>query len=100
MVVRSFWVVSCSTSPSAMVAAARDRISSTRSEPSSTMSWKARANRKSPTSTEALLPNTALAEASPRRRLLSSTTSSCSRVAVWMNSTQAARCTWRCPLVS
>ena len=50
-----------------MVAAARDRMASTFSEPSSTISWKARANRKSPTSTEALLPNTALAEARPRR---------------------------------
>ncbi len=38
-----------------------------------------------------MLPNTALAEARPRRSALSSTTSSCSSVAVWMNSTQAAR---------
>ena len=36
------------------------------------------------------MPNTALAEARPRRSRLSSTTSSCSSVAVWMNSTQAA----------
>ena len=40
-------MTSCSTSPSAMVAAARDRIDSTFSEPSSTINWKARANRKS-----------------------------------------------------
>ena len=80
-----------------MVAAARDRIASTFSEPSSTINWKARANRKSPTSTDAWLPNTALAEAIPRRNALSSTTSSCSRVAVWMNSTQAASATWRVP---
>ena len=55
------------------------------------MSWKARLNRKSPTNTLDLFPQTALAVASPRRRSLSSITSSCSRVAVWMNSTQAAK---------
>ena len=38
-----------------------------------------------------LLPHTRLAETLPRRSALSSTTSSCSRVAVWMNSTAAAR---------
>ena len=37
------------------------------------------------------------AVAAPRRRSLSSTTSSCSSVAVWMNSTQAARLIWRSP---
>ena len=68
-----------------------------RSDPSATISWKARLNRKSPTSTLALLPHSTLAEASPRRRSLSSTTSSCSRVAVWMNSTQAARPAARTP---
>ena len=90
-------MVSCSTSPSAMVAAARDRIASTSRDPSSTINWNARANRKSPTRTDALLPNMALALASPRRSTLSSTTSSCSKVAVWMNSTQAASWTWRAP---
>ena len=33
----------------------------------------------------------------PRRKLLSSTTSSCRSVAVCMNSTAAARCTWPSP---
>ena len=80
-----------------MIAEAEDRMSSTRRLPSATMSWKARLNRKSPTRTGALLPQTALAVAEPRRRSLSSTTSSCSRVAVWMNSTQAASASWREP---
>ena len=67
---------------------------------SSTISWKLREYRKSPTSTLAALPQTALAVLRPRRRSDSSTTSSCSRVAVWMNSTTAA--SWcasgpRCP---
>ena len=97
VVVRSFCVCNCSTSPSAIVAAARDRMLNTTSEPSSTINWNARANRKSPTSTDALLPKIALAEARPRRNWLSSTTSSCNSVAVWMNSTQAARSTWRAP---
>ena len=47
---------SCATSPSAITAEALARIASTASEPSSTMSWKARENRKSPTSTLGLLP--------------------------------------------
>ncbi len=55
-----------------------------------TIIWKAREYRKSPTSTLAALPNTALAVLRPRRRSDSSTTSSCSSVAVWMNSTTAA----------
>ncbi len=79
---RSFCVDICSTSPSAIVAEAEDRMFMTLSEPSSVMSWNDRANRKSPTSTEALFPNTAFALAMPRRRELSSTTSSCSSVAV------------------
>ena len=58
------------TSPSAITAAARDRISRTRSEPSSTISSNERANRKSPTSTAGLLPHTALAVSRPRRRSL------------------------------
>src|SRR5215207_8179143 len=61
-----------------------------RSEPSSTISSNERANRKSPTNTAGLLPQTALAVSRPRRRSLESTTSSCSSVAVWMNSTAAA----------
>ena len=48
----------------------------------STINWKARENRKSPTSTDGLLPHIRLAETLPRRSALSSTTSSCSRVAV------------------
>ena len=59
----SFCVISCSTSPSAMVAEAAERIAMTSSVPSSTISWKARAKRKSPTRTEASLPNSALAVA-------------------------------------
>ena len=43
---------------------------------------------------------TALAEAEPRRSELSSTTSSCKRVAVWMNSTDAASRTASSPTVS
>jgi len=93
----SFEVTSCSTSPSAMIAEASDRMPSTSNEPSSTMILKARLNRKSPTSTEDLLPQTALAVARPRRKSLASTTSSCSKVAVWMNSTAAASATWRSP---
>ena len=57
---------------------------------SSTISWKLREYRKSPTSTLAALPQTALAVLRPRRRSDSSTTSSCSSVAVWMNSITAA----------
>jgi hypothetical protein len=41
---------------------------STSSDPSSTITWKARAKRKSPTSTLGLLPNSALALAWPRRK--------------------------------
>ncbi len=60
------------------------------SEPTSTISSKERVNRKSPTSTEALSPHTEFAVGRPRRNALTSTTSSCSRVAEWMNSTQVA----------
>src|SRR5690606_39373395 len=59
-------------------------------DPSSTISWKLREYRKSPTSTLAALPHTALAVLRPRRRSDASTTSSCSSVEVWMNSTTAA----------
>ena len=45
-------------------------IASTSSEPSSTISWKARENRKSPTSTLGLLPQMALAVASPTQPAL------------------------------
>jgi hypothetical protein len=45
VVARFAAAVSCSTSPSAMVAAAFARMSSTRSEPVSTISWKERAKR-------------------------------------------------------
>jgi hypothetical protein len=93
----SLAVMSWATSPSAMTAEALDRIASTRKDPSSTISWKARLNRKSPTSTGALLPQTALAVGVPRRRSLASTTSSWSSVAVWMNSTAAAKPSCRRP---
>ena len=63
----SLAVISCATSPSAITADALARIARTRSEPSATISWKARENRKSPTSTGALLPHTALAVLMPRR---------------------------------
>src|SRR5690606_30474145 len=81
---------SCRTSPSAMrlVASASSCITSMRS--SSTIIWKLREYRKSPTSTLAALPHTALAVLRPRRRSDSSTTSSWSRVEVWMNSITAA----------
>ena len=59
-------------------------------ESSSTISWKLREYRKSPTSTLGALPHSALAVRRPRRRSDSSTTSSCSRVEVWMNSMIAA----------
>ena len=40
------------------------------------------------------LPNTSLAVSRPRRSEEPSTTSSCSRVAVWMNSMMAAASIW------
>ena len=82
--------ISCKTSPSAMTLVASARICITRMLPVSTIIWKAREYRKSPTSTLAALPNSALAVWRPRRSEDSSTTSSCSSVAVWMNSTVAA----------
>ena len=81
---------SCRTSPSAIVLVVSARIRITSSWSSSTISWKLREYRKSPTSTRAALPQTALAVLRPRRRSDSSTTSSWSRVAVWMNSITAA----------
>jgi hypothetical protein len=89
--------VSWSTSPCAIVALAELRILSTLRLPSSTISSNARLNRKSPTSTVAGLPKTMLAVSLPRRVSLPSTTSSCSSVAVWMNSTAAASLWWRAP---
>ncbi len=73
-----------------MTLVASERICSTRGCPSPTISWNAREYRKSPTSTAAALPNVALAVAWPRRSDDSSTTSSCSSVAVWIISTTAA----------
>ena len=73
-----------------MVLVVSARIFCTSMRSSSTISWKLREYRKSPTSTLAALPQTALAVLRPRRRSDSSTTSSCSRVEVWMNSTTAA----------
>ncbi|MNG21077.1 hypothetical protein D3C84_1054030 [compost metagenome] len=81
---------SCSTSPSAMMLVAPAITSRMRILLLATIIWKARVYRKSPTSTLAALPNIALAVWRPRRMSDSSTTSSCSRVAVWMNSTIAA----------
>ena len=57
-----------------------------------------RANRKSPTRTEAGLPQMMLAVRRPRRRPELSTTSSWRSVAVWMNSTAAASLCWRLPV--
>jgi hypothetical protein len=86
---------SCITSPSAITAAAEDRISSARSEPTSTIILNAWPSRKSPTRTLASLPHSMRAASLPRRISLSSTTSSCSKVAVCMNSTAPASLT--CP---
>src|SRR3954453_22571745 len=85
-----FAAASCITSPSAMVAAAEERMSSARSEPTSTIIRNAWPSRKSPTRTLASLPQSMRADNFPRRNSLSSTTSSCSKVAVCMNSTEAA----------
>ncbi len=63
----------------------------TRMSSASTIIWKARECRKSPTSTLAGLPKFSFAVGRPRRIVDSSTTSSCSSVAVWMNSITAAR---------
>ncbi len=84
-------------SPSAMIAAADDRISSARSDPTSTIILKAWPSRKSPTSTLASLPQSMRAASRPRRSSLSSTTSSCKSVAVCMNSTAAASLIWPSP---
>src|SRR6201998_2044208 len=80
---------SCITSPSAITAAAADRISSARSDPTSTIILKAWPSRKSPTSTLASLPHSMRAASLPRRMSLWSTTSSGCSVAVCMNSTAA-----------
>ena len=56
----------------------------------STIIWKAREYRKSPTRTLASLPQRWLTVALPRLSMEASTTSSCKRVAVWMNSMMAA----------
>gem|GEM_PF-6849476 len=66
------------------------RMPRARSESVSTISSKARANRKSPTSTDEAAPQIRCAATLPRRISEPSTMSSCSRVAVWMNSTEAA----------
>jgi hypothetical protein len=58
---------SCMTSPSAITAAALDRILSAGSEPTSTIMRKAWPSRKSPTSTLAWLPQTSRADFLPRR---------------------------------
>ena len=71
-----------------------------RRSPSSTIIWNEREYRKSPTSTLASLPKTWLAVSRPRRMSEPSTTSSWSRVAVWMNSMIAAADTCFWPLVA
>src|SRR6478735_8857309 len=83
---------SCMTSPSAMTAAAAERISSALRLPTSTIILNAWPSRKSPTSTLASFPHSIRAASRPRRISLWSTTSSCSSVAVCMNSTAAASC--------
>ena len=92
-----FAAASCITSPSAITAAAAERMSSARIEPTSTIMRKAWPSRKSPTSTLASLPQRMRAATLPRRISLSSTTSSWSSVAVCMNSTLAASFTWPSP---
>ncbi len=83
--------ISCRTSPSAITLVASASTAMMRMSCASTIIWKAREYRKSPTSTLAGLPNVSFAVALPRRSAEPSTTSSCSNVAVWMNSTTAAR---------
>src|SRR6266571_4626771 len=73
---------SCSTSPSAIALVASASTAMTRMLRTATIIWKAREYRKSPTSTLAAFPNSALAVLRPRRSSDSSTTSSCSSVAV------------------
>ena len=58
--------------------------------PASTINSNARANRKSPTKTDASFPHTKFAVSRPRRKFDSSITSSCSNVAEWINSTAVA----------
>ena len=82
----------CITSPSVMRADAEDNIRKISISPVLTISSKARANRKSPTRTEASFPHIALAVSRPRLFSDWSITSSCSSVALWINSTAAARC--------
>ena len=82
----------CITSPSVMRADAEDSIRKISISPVLTISSNARANRKSPTRTEASFPHIALAVSRPRRFSDWSITSSCSSVALWINSTAAARC--------
>ena len=82
--------ISCMTSPSAITLVASASTFMMRMSCTSTIIWKAREYKKSPISTLAGLPNLALAVGRPRRKVDSSTTSSCSKVAVWINSTTAA----------
>src|SRR5437588_419091 len=81
----------------AVVAAAERRMPSARSDPTSTIMRNAWPSRKSPTRTLASLPHSMRADSLPRRNSLSSTTSSCSNVAVCMNSTEAASLIWPSP---
>ena len=55
------------------------------------ISPRARVSNRSPERTDVRFPHTALAVGRPRRRVPSSTTSSCSRLAAWIISTQTAR---------
>ena len=70
------------SSPSAMMLEALSRTSSKRIDPASTISWKARANRKPPTRTLEAPPQIRWAATRPRRSLEPSTTSSCNKLAV------------------
>ena len=74
--------IEAATQLKAITADALLRIFNTLRLPSSTISSNERESRKSPTSTLAGLPNASLAVARPRRSVDSSTTSSCSKVAV------------------
>jgi hypothetical protein len=86
-VVSGSWAfISCSTSPSAITLVASAMISITRCERVAAISWKAREYTKSPTSTLAWLPTDLVGGVAAAARADMSTTSSCSRVAVWMNS--------------
>jgi hypothetical protein len=93
-VVAVFLAAAGAASPSAIQLRQRDfQRLGFRPRPSSN-AWP---SRKSPTSTLASFPHSIRAASRPRRISLSSTTSSCSSVAVCMNSTAAASLMWPSP---